>query len=821
MTTPISTPSAPDEYQSPKTGGKRKQEPTGPAKRAKKAAEDALKAAPAQENKRVTRSMSRQAAKPADSSKALKLGGKRGAGEDMTVSSPKVKRVSFPSTTRELFQLSYEDQKSLLEHLPKNVDPDSVQAFVDSLNDRELPEYIDRHLSLLEEVFTKTDHQAGLDKIKAAWVKKKQITNTKLIHREIHEFRPNLEKIRALCREGADLSGRPLLYDHQEMNVLKVAIISHKFDVAKILIEAGADVNMADSDGRTALHIAIRSHDIPVLGLLLNSGANIQKTDIYGRTPLHIAADDDNSQALATLYASGADIYAKDKRGRAALDCMSSEFIISTIVEDPRTVLDDRFFNATIGPVRSYAFIQTGVSHIGRSPHPANLQKFLEMLAIERESELWDPHLDQRGRLSEGIFRFSPDPDSPDFFWVRTPQASGSIPKTRFYEIIVDQITQDRIKDQINQFFGIIPRVLVGTYELTLHPDEFREHPEKILETLNEKFTKEKASSLRITFIGEEGVDAGGLRRQFIDRLVSEICLKMKFERCENRLYRPILQESSDGKYIPLTDAEKATYRQFGNLIMFCLNASESYPTGMVLDQGVLDAVRSMQKEKYSFDEHFSIFERLASYNAADTALCKRFKRYLALADDATLQEVAAAIESDMDIATMKKHLPEVKASLLKYIQDNTLVPKLAPIHEIAVGMNASPFQEKLSFAEVQGMHPAELSKRLQGTVSKEDIIARLKFAASTPENVRNFLINWIQKADDEKFALFLFALSGSSALGDDVDIVIENGSAIGFHTCGFQLDLDYENIKTESELADRLDTALEIIKENPLFDVA
>ena len=237
----------------------------------------------------------------------------------------------------------------------------------------------------------------------------------------------------------------------------------------------------------------------------------------------------------------------------------------------------------------------------------------------------------------------------------------------------------------------------------------------------------------------------------------------------------------------------------------------------MVLDQGVLDAVRSLQKDEYTFDQQFEIFERVVRYNEADIQLVARCKRYLALADDMTLQEVAGLLEVD------KEHLPDVRVAVQKYISEHIITPRLAPIHEMAVGMSISPFQDTVSFAHVQAMHPAEFSRKLQGTISKEDIIGRLQFSSSEPpmvqNRVQNLLVDWIQKADQEKLQLFLFALSGSSAIGEAVKITIAKGASICFRTCAFRLDLDYENILSESDLTERLDVVLQIIKADPRFD--
>ena len=62
-------------------------------------------------------------------------------------------------------------------------------------------------------------------------------------------------------------------------------------DVARLLLDKGAEVDRANKDGTTPLYVAGHNGHVAAVRLLLDNGADINRADKDGETPLHGVCD--------------------------------------------------------------------------------------------------------------------------------------------------------------------------------------------------------------------------------------------------------------------------------------------------------------------------------------------------------------------------------------------------------------------------------------------------------------------------------------------------------------------------------------------------
>lgn len=133
----------------------------------------------------------------------------------------------------------------------------------------------------------------------------------------------DLEAIKQHIKIGSDLN---VLEPYKKSTPLISAAALGEPEAAKMLIDAGADMNRKNLDGSTALHTAIAFGADKVAKVLIDNGADLNLANLEGSTPLHAAAFFCNVEIVKELLEKGADKSITNNEGKTALQIVEPPF---------------------------------------------------------------------------------------------------------------------------------------------------------------------------------------------------------------------------------------------------------------------------------------------------------------------------------------------------------------------------------------------------------------------------------------------------------------------------------------------------------------
>lgn len=120
--------------------------------------------------------------------------------------------------------------------------------------------------------------------------------------------RGNVAKVRTLLDEGADAA----MQNAAGSSALTVAVMHGRVEVARLLIERGADL---EREGHDRLDAAVNKRNLAMVELLLDAGVDVNAASGWELlTALHIAASGGHTEMVDLLLARGADPEARDRR---------------------------------------------------------------------------------------------------------------------------------------------------------------------------------------------------------------------------------------------------------------------------------------------------------------------------------------------------------------------------------------------------------------------------------------------------------------------------------------------------------------------------
>ncbi|XP_062583229.1 uncharacterized protein LOC134245000 [Saccostrea cucullata] len=104
-------------------------------------------------------------------------------------------------------------------------------------------------------------------------------------------------------------------FNESNVNTLFMAIVWGNFDVIKMIINSGCDVNIHNCNHVSAIILAASEGNSKIVQLLIDSGANANDYDNNGRTPLWYASANDFVNTVNTLLQNKADPNISDING--------------------------------------------------------------------------------------------------------------------------------------------------------------------------------------------------------------------------------------------------------------------------------------------------------------------------------------------------------------------------------------------------------------------------------------------------------------------------------------------------------------------------
>jgi ankyrin repeat protein len=100
---------------------------------------------------------------------------------------------------------------------------------------------------------------------------------------------------------------------------IHMAAQTGNIEIARFLLEAGADIDAGDSDNSTALGIAAMRKQGDMVALLIEAGANVNHRDRKADCPLSFAVYGKDEAIIQQLLDAGADLYYRNPQGETLL----------------------------------------------------------------------------------------------------------------------------------------------------------------------------------------------------------------------------------------------------------------------------------------------------------------------------------------------------------------------------------------------------------------------------------------------------------------------------------------------------------------------
>jgi len=143
-------------------------------------------------------------------------------------------------------------------------------------------------------------------------------TKESLLHKSILKHNTNALK-EFISLRCFDINAK----DKNGMTALHLAAEKNYFEGVKILLQAGASIDILDNENRTPLHRGSFGGNVDIVKELIQKGASLELEDNEGNTALLLTVKNGKEQSIKCLLENGSpNIHACDKKGMSIIECI-------------------------------------------------------------------------------------------------------------------------------------------------------------------------------------------------------------------------------------------------------------------------------------------------------------------------------------------------------------------------------------------------------------------------------------------------------------------------------------------------------------------